>query len=142
MITAERIAATLTQTFLTTLHVGEERVVHGLALLEPGSTEVVDPADLVLVVGARDERDLLEVVEAGRVSAGLVARHGIAARPAVVKACRDHGLTLLALADEAVLSPTVTILRDVIAQAARTAASGWSPQSTYTDLFAMADVLR
>ena len=40
------------------------------------------------------------------------------------------------------LEAVLTILRDVIAQAARTAASGWSPQSTYTDLFAMADVLR
>ena len=141
MITAERIAATLTPTYLTTLHVGEERTVGGLALHEPGSSDVVDPTDLVLVVGARDEHDLLEVVDAGRGSAGLIARHGIAVRPAVVKACRDHGLTLLALADDAVLSSTVTILRDVIDQAARTASSGWSPQSVYTDLFSLADVL-
>ncbi|WP_436702145.1 PucR family transcriptional regulator [Nocardioides sp. BYT-33-1] len=140
MMTAEQIGAALTPSFLTTLAVGEARQVGGLELVEAGSREAVLPGDLAVAVGVRDERDLLAVVDAVGPCAGVVARQSVAASPAVVAACRERGLTLLALADDTALSAAVTMLRDVV-QTAREESDGWSSGSVYTDLFALADVL-
>ncbi|MDQ6524916.1 helix-turn-helix domain-containing protein [Nocardioides sp. LHD-245] len=140
MMTAEQIGAALTPSFLTTLVVGEPRQVGGLELVEAGAREAVLHGDLAVAVGVRDEADLLLVVDTVGSCAGLVARQALAADPAVVAACRERGLTLLALADDTALSAAVTMLRDVV-QTARNEADGWSPGSVYTDLFALADVL-
>ncbi|MCR1781332.1 helix-turn-helix domain-containing protein [Nocardioides carbamazepini] len=140
MMTAEQIGAALTPSFLTTVVVGEARQVSGLELVEAGTREAVLPGDLTVAVGVRDEADLLVVVDAVRACAGLVARRALAVSPAVAAACRERGLTLLALADDTALSAAVTVLRDVVAQTGRDA-DGWSSGSVYTDLFALADVL-
>lgn len=138
VITAERIADMLAPSILTTVHAGAARPVAALELVEPSGAEALAPGDLVVVVGARDA-DLRDLVARAAGSAGLVLRRGLADDPGVVELCREHELTLLALADDATLSATIALLRDLVDQATRTTDS--SSGSVYSDLFALADTL-
>lgn len=139
VITAERIADMLAPSILTTVHVGAARPVAGLELAESGTTETVGPGDLVVVVGARDAEDVRDLVARAAGSAGLILRRSLAEDPSLVELSREHEVTLLALADDATLSGTIALLRDLIDQATR--GSDSSSGSIYSDLFAMADTL-
>ena len=141
MITADRIATALTPSFLTTVEAGEARPVTGLELVEVGATPVVRPGDLAVVVGARSAADLLTLIPDVAGCAGLLVRQGLAAAAEVVAACREHGLPLIALTDDTALTAAVTVLREVVDRTVRTDGADVSPDSVYTGLFALADVL-
>lgn len=141
VITAKRLASSLTVTFVDVVVPGAERPIAGMELIEPTSSVAVDPADLILAIGAHDVHESLELVERARECAGLVLRRPLAVSPQVLERCTDLGLPLLAVPEEVGWSAVIRLLRAALDRAISDGSPSGRTDHVYSDLFDIADTI-
>ena len=138
MITATGLADALTSAAAELLP-GADRPILGLEIVEPGDGLLIEPGDLVVLLGARTEQEVLEVVDRAASASGLVLRRRWAACADVRDRCTEAGLAALVVADDAPWSWVVSLLRTAVDRPA-----ALTPQRSvdvYGDLFEMADTV-
>ena len=139
MITAAGLADALTSAFLELVSPGAEREALAIELLEPASPATVERGDLVVLVGARAEDEVLAAIARCAPSAGLVLRRSWADLAHVRERCVQEGLPLLRVPDEVSWSSAVGLLRTALDKAATVGPLGGVGDQVHGDLFDMAD---
>ncbi len=132
---AARLVPALPVAVLEVVVEGEARPVTALEIVEPDDPTPLEPGDLGLLVGATTPDAALGHLAHAARAGGIVARRTITTDERVRAACRERGLPLLALADDATWSQALGLLRTALDQA-RTPDGGQDP---YADLFTLAD---
>ncbi|WP_416952390.1 PucR family transcriptional regulator [Nocardioides sp. T5] len=138
MITASTLCDALTSAFVEVLP-GAERSVVGLELVEPGDAVLLEAGDLVVLVGARTEDDVVGVVQRAAPASGIVLRRQQAASPRVRELSQQLGLSVLVVEDDAPWSWVVSSLRTAVDRPA--ALVSQRRVDVYSDLFELADEL-
>lgn len=138
MITATGLADALTSAAAELLP-GADRPILGLEIVEPRDGLLLEPGDLVVLLGARTEQEVLEVVDRAASASGLVLRRRWADSTEVRQRCAEAGLAALAVADDAPWSWVVSLLRTAVDRPA--ALTRQRSVDVYGDLFEMADTV-
>jgi hypothetical protein len=136
VITAAGLADALPAAFAE-LQPGAERSIVGLELVEPGDEVLLEPGDLVVLLGARSEDEVLEVVGRAATVSGLVLRQHLASSSVVRERCRSADLPLLVVPDDAPWSWVLSLLRTAVDRPA--ALVSQRAVDVHGDLFEMAD---
>ncbi len=136
MITASTLADALPSAFVELLP-GAERSIVGLELVEPGDPVPLEAGDLVVLVGARTEDEVLEVVRRAAPASGIVLRGRRTVSSSVRRLSQELGLAVLVVADDAPWSWVVSSLRTAVDRPA--ALTTQRRVDAYGDLFEMAD---
>lgn len=138
MITAAGLADALTSAVAELLP-GSGRPILGLEMTEPDDGLLLEPGDLVVLLGARTEQDVLEVVDRAASASGLVLRRRWTLSDDVRTRCAEAGLPVLAVADDAPWSLVVSLLRTAVDRPA--ALTSQRSVDVFGDLFEMADTV-
>lgn len=136
MITASALSDALTSAFVELLP-GAERSVVGLELVEPGDAVLLEAGDLVVLVGARTEDEVVEVVRRAAPASGIVLRKEQARSLRVRELSQELGLSVLVVDDDAPWSWVVSQLRTAVDRPA--ALVRQRRVDVHSDLFEMAD---
>jgi PucR C-terminal helix-turn-helix domain len=136
VITASALSDALASAFIE-LVPGAERSVVGLELVEPNDPVLLEAGDLVVLVGARTEDEVLGVVQRAAPASGIVLRKEQARGPRVRALSRELGLSILVVDDDAPWSWVVNSLRTAVDRPA--ALTSQRRVDVYSDLFQMAD---
>lgn len=136
VITASTLCDALASAFVELLP-GAERSVVGLELVEPDDAVLLEAGDLVVLVGARTENEVLNVVERAAPASGIVLRKQQAQSPLVRALGEKMGLSILIVDDDAPWSWVVSSLRTAVDRPA--ALVSQRRVDVYSDLFEMAD---
>jgi hypothetical protein len=136
VITASGLSDALASAFIELLP-GAERSVVGLELVEPDDAVLLEAGDLVVLVGARTEDEVIGVVQRAAPASGIVLRREQARSPRVRELSHDLGLAVLVVDDDAPWSWVVSSLRTAVDRPA--ALVRQRRVDVYGDLFEMAD---
>jgi hypothetical protein len=136
VITASALSEALASAFVE-LVPGAERSVVGLELVEPDDAVLLEAGDLVVLVGARTEDEVVEVVRRAAPASGIVLRKEQARSKRVRDLGRELGLSILVVDDDAPWSWVVSALRAAVDRPA--ALVRQRRVDVYGDLFEMAD---
>lgn len=146
MITARDLASVLTTSFLTEAHLGADRAVLGLEIVDPDSP-AAGAGDLALGVGVLDVDSATLLVQRAAHAAGLALREPLAQAPQVRDAARDAELTVLAVRPEVGWSTVISLLQAALGQGAAGESAlgrevrGVAGDPVYQDMFDLADTV-
>lgn len=135
METAAELAQAVTETIVRTVVLGEPRPVLAVDIADTDDVVPAGAGDLALAVGFADPEQVVDLVRRSSRLSGLVVRAAWADSTAIVSACQEAGVTLLALAEGVTWSAAADRLR------ARIEAQASDPEGAVArdDLFALAD---
>lgn len=137
VITAAGLADALTSGVAELLP-GSDRPILGLEMAEPDDGLLLEPGDLVVLVGARTEREVLGVVDRAASASGLVLRRRWLSDDVRTR-CAEACLPVLVVADDSPWSWVVSLLRTAVDRPA--ALTSQRSVDVYGDLFEMADTV-
>lgn len=135
MITAAGVADALAPGVAELLP-GSARPILGLEMAEPDDRLLLEPGDLVVLLGARTEEEVLGVVDRAASASGLVLRRRWLSDD-VRSRCAEVGLPVLAVADDSPWSWVASMLRTAVDRPA--AVTSQRSVDVFGDLFEMAD---